>query len=602
MADRSRDDMPAPRGQESFRRAFARVALRYFLGRGGWWPRLMLLGLVLLTVAQVALAVRMNMWNADLFDALDNRNTDHFLKQCLVFVLLVAGLMLANAAHLQLKRDLQLHWRGWLTRRLTERWLSEGRHHALSLLASEHASNPDGRIAEDIRVTTEAAVDLATTLFSAGLILVSFLSILWTLSGVLAVPLPFAVDPLEVPGHMVVLALVYSAAGGTVALLLGRPLVRATDARQGREADFRYGLTRARENAEALALAQAEPQERQRLTTLFGLLGQVWAQQTRTLRGLLLFSVGYQQFAPVLPLLVSTPRYLAGAVTLGGLVQMAQAFQQVTTALSWPVDNAQKLAEWRASAERVLALRAAIATLDAERRATLYGEPLAEGGLLLDGLVLHRPDGSAITRPLYARFVPGETVRLAGDAEAGALLCQAIAGIWRWGEGSIRLAEGVTPALRIATPWLVEAPLAEILSRPSGAEPAIMQAALTAAGLAPLVPSLQAAKPWGEVLSLPEQQRLMFARLLVRRPKVVLMDRALQALPAPDQAALLSTLRTELPEAVMLLVDAPPEGAPRIDQVLDLDTAQQTQPARAVEVPRRGSVVDWLNAAFGYRR
>lgn len=602
MPDPSSDDLPPPAAQDSFTRAFARFALPYFLGRGGLRARLLGFGLVLLVVAQVALMVRLNIWNADLFDALERRSTERFLRQMGVFALLVLGMMVANALHLQLKRDLQLDWRAWLTRRLAERWLSQGRHYALSQMASEHASNPDGRIAEDVRITTESAVDLASTLLNAALLVVSFLSILWVLSGILEVSVPWLDATLAVPGHMVALALLYSTGGSAVAFLLGRSLVRATDARQGREADFRYALTRARENAEALAMARAEPEERARLTALFGLIGQVWAEQTRTLRGLLLFSVGYGQLAPVLPLLVTTPRYLAGTLTLGGLVQMAQAFQQVTAALSWPVDNAQRLAEWRASAERVLALRAAIAALDAPGGASLHGAPLREGGVVLDGLVLQNPDGTAVTQLLHERFAHAEGVHLTGDPHATTLLCKAIAGHWHWGKGSVHLSEGVTPAIRIAASWLPKVALQDLLAGPGTADPAAMTAALRDVGLDRLAGKLTATEAWDSILPEGDRQRLMFASLLVRGPQVVVLDHALQALPPEAQTSLLGALRRWLPKAIIVLAGPLPPNVPGFERVLDLDKASVSGPARAVQMPRRGATVDWLQRGFGYRR
>ncbi|MCO6414660.1 ABC transporter ATP-binding protein/permease [Siccirubricoccus sp. KC 17139] len=597
MSDPHEEDLPPPLQEDSFRRAFHRFALRYFFGRSGMRPRLLSFGLILAIIAQVALLVRLNVWNADLFDALDRRATEHLLWQAGLFLLLVAGMMVANAVQLQLKRDLQWQWRCWLTRHLTANWLSQGRHYALSQLDTEHASNPDGRIAEDIRITTESAIELASTFLTALLALFSFLSVLWVLSGIVEIPLPGTETVIPVPGHMVVLALLYSAGGNTVALLLGRPLVRATDLRQGHEASFRFALSRARECSEALAMAHAEPRERGRLNGLIALIGEVWQEQTRTLRSLILFSVGYGQIAPVLPLLVATPRYLAGAVTLGGLVQMSQAFQQVTASLSWPVDNAQRMAEWRASAERVLALRAAIATLGESARPNLYGEPVEEGGIVLESLVVRTPDGRAATPVLNERFAAGEGVHLLGDPHATALLCKAIAGHWRWGEGNIRLGPGVVPVIRIANPWLPEVPLQELLCGPGAGDPELMAAALEAMGLEALKDKLTEAEAWDSTLPEGDRQRLMLAALLVRRPEVVVLEHPLRALAPEVQEELFGKLRQALPEAVLLVSGPLPKPLPGFARELHLDPAD-AGPSRPVVVPRQGRIAAWLQKRF----
>ncbi|MCU0986880.1 MAG: ABC transporter ATP-binding protein/permease [Acetobacteraceae bacterium] len=595
------DDVPPPAPQEPFFRAFLRFAILHFLGRAGARPRLVGLGLVLLTVAQVALMVRLNVWHGDLFNALERRSPEAILRQVGMFALLLAGMMLANGAHLQLKRDLQLGWRSWLTRRLTERWLSDGRHYALSQLASEHATNPDGRIAEDIRISAEYAVDLATTLFHALLLLIAFLSVLWALSGIVNLPLPWLEQGLAVPGHMVALAILYAAGGSVLAFRLGRPLVSVTDERQGREADFRFALSQVRENAEPLAMARAEPVARARLTGLFGRIVDVWARQTRTLRDLLLFSVGYGQLAPILPLLVASPRYLAGTLTLGGLVQIAQAFQQVVAALSWPVDNAQRLAEWRASAERVLALRSAIATLDEGGRTSLGGEMLRGGGLVLDALVVQNPDGTPATGLLFERFKPGEAVRLDGDPRAVSLLCKAIAGHWRWGEGAIRMPEDVVPAICTPDPWLPAAPLRDILGGAPGAGDDVLTAALDRVGLPELAARLDVVEPWHERLDEGARQRLMIARLMVRRPGIIVLDQALRTLSGEEGCALLAALREVIPAAVILVAGSPEACADRFDRVVSLHVGQGGRP-RSVAMPRSSRLVDLIGQSVPTRQ
>jgi putative ATP-binding cassette transporter len=408
-----------------FFRDFARLATPYWTEGGRWWPRLLTGLLGLLVVCQIGLVLRLNTWSADLFDALERRSTEHAMAQIGIFALILLGTMAANMGHLMVRRHLQLDWRRWLTVRVVGRWMEDARHFQTGLIPGDHA-NPDGRIAEDIRVMTEAAVDLASTLFYCLLLLVTFVGILWSLSGWIRVA------SVEVPGHLVLLAFVYAGIGAVVAFVLGRPLVQTTDVRQTKEANFRYDLVRVRESAEPIALARAEATERRRLTAGFETIALAWKDQSVGLARLIAFSSGYVALATVFPILVRTSRFLEGALTLGRLVQSAQAFQQVTAALSWPVDNLPRIAEWRASVERVLALEDAVqvVALEAARvgRTAIKLDCAAGPWLGVSNLWVAEPDGTALLNNLTLRVEAAEHVLVDGDPDAAAALFRVVAG------------------------------------------------------------------------------------------------------------------------------------------------------------------------------
>jgi vitamin B12/bleomycin/antimicrobial peptide transport system ATP-binding/permease protein len=359
-ATRATPTEPAERRRGSTLREFRRLAGGYWHGRGCWSAWGLTAGLALLAVTLVLLQIRLNLWTADLFDALERRSTDRFVTQLAVFAAIVAGTVLATTAHQVVKRRLQLGWRDWLTTRVTGAWMDRARHHRLALAPTGEHDNPDGRITEDIRIATEWAVDLAYTLLYCLATLAGFVGILWSLSGLVFV------GAVPVHGHLVWLALLYATLGAAAAFALGRRLVHATNARQGVEAGFRVGLMHAREAAEPIALAGAEAAERGRLARLFAEVAAAWHRQTVFLARLSLFTAGYSVLTPVFAILFATPRYLIGTITLGELVQTGQAFQQVTNALSWPIDQFPRIAEWRASVERVLALAGALARLEAD--------------------------------------------------------------------------------------------------------------------------------------------------------------------------------------------------------------------------------------------
>ncbi|MBR0680840.1 ABC transporter ATP-binding protein/permease [Roseomonas eburnea] len=601
----------APRPTRFFR-DFLHLAGPFWLhGRQRWSARFWTAAMALLCAAQVALAVRLNYWSADLFDALDRRSMDRFMTQIGIFALIVAGNVLANAVHMVARRRVNLAWRDWLTRRVIADWMVEARHYQVAEIPGDH-DNPDGRIAEDIRIATEYAVDLAHTLLYATLLLVTFIDVLWRLSGWVTLL------GVAVPGHMVALSLTYAVVGSMVAFLLGRPLVRATDLRQTREADFRFGLVRARETAEPIALARGEARERSRLAVLFDAIGPAWAAQTQGLSRLTGFAAGYITLAPVFPILVATPRYIEGVISLGGLMQTAQAFQQVTAALSWPVDNLQRIAEWRASVERVLALEEGIHTVAAEAARSgpdaIVLDRASGRGLGARDLCVAAPDGTALLSGITLHVAPGERVLVDGDPEAAQALFRVLAGIWPWGQGIVDLPPEEDIATVGARPHLPEGTLHDALTFPA---PALRHSAedaaraLSAAGLASLAPRLAEYADWERVLGVVEMQRLAFARLLLHRPRWILLGDTTAALEPAEADRMIDLLAAELPEAGVLVLGRHPGAAERFARRLTLRRLPDGEVLlheiharrQAAREPRRRPLplVDWLRQGYEHR-
>ncbi len=564
---------------------------RPFLGR--WATRAALLVLLALTLAQVGLAVLYNLWNAWLFDALEARDAAALWRQVGVFAGLVLLIVLSNAAQLAAKRRIAIAWREALTERLLEAWLAEGRHWRLGQLM-DSPDNPDGRIAEDIRIATEHMVELASTLVFATVTLAAFLGILWSLSGVVMVL------GVAVPGHMVWLAALYAAGGAAAAFAFGHPLTIATESRQKAEADLRFGLVRVRGQAEGIAVARAEAAARGGLAARFAVLRAEWHRQSVALRNLTGFQSAYSTIAPVLPVLVAAPRYLRGDLSLGGLMQVAQGFQQLVVALSWPVDQAARLAEWHASADRVLALAEALDLIARDAgglRAETAGEVLA-----LDGVILRHPDGAALCAPVNGQFARGARVAVAGEPAAVPALVLAIAGLWPWGEGRLRRPAGHRLAVLPRDPWLPEAPLGALLAVDGAVPRAVLAEALEVVGLAELVPRLDETADWGEALDSQARLRLAFARLLLGRPDLVVIEDIAGQLGEAEAARLLGLLTLALPDAILLAAD---HGALGLPLRLELPPPVGVPPGLAASAAarRRASrFAAWLRRGFGHRR
>ena len=599
-----------PGHPQRFFRDFMRIAGPYWTGRGRWRPRLLTAAFALLVIAQVALAIRLNIWTADLFDALERRSTDRAMVQTGVFALIVVGTMATNTAHLVVRRQLQFDWRRWLTARVIGDWMDDARHYQADRIPGDHA-NPDGRIAEDIRVATEVAIDLASTLFYCTLLLVTFVGILWSLSGVVSVA------GLDLPGHLVVLAFGYAGTGAVVAFLLGRPLVRATDMRQTREAEFRFSLVRVHESGEPIAVARGEPLVRQRLATVFGTIAQSWRDQSIGLARLLAFSSGYATLAGVLPILVGTPRFLDGTLSLGRLVQSGQAFQQVTAALSWPVDNLALIAGWRASVERVLMLDEAVRIVALEAARTgdtainLDRAPTSRLGVR--SLCIAAPDGTTMLSDLTLQVEPGERVLVDGDPEAASALFRVLAGIWPWGRGWVDLPADGTMIAVGPWPFLPQGSLRQALAFPGAAAnrpaDATLQAAVTRVGLAHLASRLDEVGDWARILTAAEIQRFSFARIILLRPRWIVLGDATDALD-PASADLMLRLVVELlPQAGIVLIGRHPGSAESFSRRLTLTRAGDGEillhelyaRRQAAKLPRRRplSVIDRLREGYG---
>ncbi len=323
---------------------FWRLAGPFWTARDSRRQALGLLALLLaLNAAEVALFLRFNTWNRDLFDALEQRDADRVFTECGVLALIVIGFCAITSTALLTRRRLALTWRAWLSARLSARWLAAGQG---------GAPNPDGRIAEDARIATEEAIELFASFANAIITLAIFVGVLWALSD--HPPVMIGGVDVVVPGYLVWLALAYVGAGLAATLLAGRTLVRSTDLRQGREADYRAALVRLRD------ASLRRPADGGVLARLFETLGQAFNRQSAAFAMLEVFVCFFTRFGLGLPFLIATPAYLAGVVSLGWVMQAAQAFTTVAGALSWPIGNMPRIATWRASAERVILLHESV--------------------------------------------------------------------------------------------------------------------------------------------------------------------------------------------------------------------------------------------------
>ena len=522
-----------------------RLAKSYWTSEEKWSAWSLLLAVLGLNLGTVYISVRINAWNNVFYNALQAFNSGELFRQIGAFCILVFLAIAMSVYALYLKQMLQIRWRHWLTRRYLSAWLADRAYYRLEL--GNTTDNPDQRISEDLNQFTNYVLSLSIGLVTSVVSLVSFLIILWGLSGPVAIPLG-QWGMMHIPAYLVWAALLYAGVGTWLTVKIGRPLVTLNVAQQRVEADFRFSLVRFRENAESVALHCGEPVELSIFHERFRSVFQNFRHIIKCQRVLTCFTLGYTQVAVIFPLLVVSPRYFAKQIGWGGLMQVVNAFSFVQNSLSFIINSYTDIAAWQAVTqrlndfeERLLAIHK---TMRAPRQIVVRR---GEVGVAVKEIDLDLPDGTPLLRGVAFASLRGEAVLIAGPTGAGkTTLLRAIAGIWPFGRGEIRLDKG-----RILfvpqRPYLPLGTLASALLYPrrdSGNCPtARLTAVLEEVGLGALTAKLDIVDNWPQRLSLGEQQRLAFARILLAEPALLFMDEATSSLDERSEAQLYGLLR-----------------------------------------------------------
>ena len=553
---------------------FYRLALGFWRGdsaRAAWFLSLAFLGCLF---ASMGLQVAVTRWSKYFFDALQTKDM-HTVQLSIV---LAVGLALATAIVavllIQSRMRLQLRWRTWLTDTLVARWLTERRFYQLTIL--RNVDNPEARIAEDGRISIELFVDIAGGVLNTVILSASFMVVLWSVGGSLTI------GGVSIPGYLVIAVVLYTALTSLGMLLLGRPLVNAVAHKAAGEGDFRYALTRTRENAENIALIGGDDDERAAIMMSFTDLAKRWigviGRQTR----MMFLSSGNNVIAPVVPLILCTPKFMSGEMSLGDLMQAAAAFGQVQTALNWLADNAYNLANWSASARRVGELDQAFTELDAAAEArgrqTIVLEDSPDGNFHLRDLAVSQVSGNSMLAESEASFAPGDKVLVKGPSGSGkSTLIRAIAGLWPWGSGRIQRPNHASIAFMPQRPYMPLGTLRNAIDYPATdhkAETADIEKILRECGLEHLMPRLDEEDSWSTVLSGGELQRVAFARILLKKPDIIIMDEATSALDELTQARMMELVEERLVDSTLLHVAHRPGLEKYHNRQIELERAE----------------------------
>jgi putative ATP-binding cassette transporter len=523
--------------------------------RSAW---LLLIANIALTLGMVYMTVLFNQWYNAFYNTLQDKAQAEFFRQIGRFCVLATIAIIIAVYQIYLNQMLQIRWRRWLTDRYLKDWLGDRNYYRMQLKANG-TDNPDQRIAEDLRLFAAGSLDLGLGCLNAAVTLVSFVGILWWLSG--PIEIPMGDTTYVIYGYMVWVAVGYAVVGTWLTHKIGKPLILLNFNQQRYEADFRFNLVRFRENSEGVALYRGEEGELRGFRARFGALLDNWWAIMKRQKLLTWFTAGYNQAAVVFPFLVGAPRYFSGAIQLGGLVQISNAFGQVQGSLSWFIGAYTEFAAWKATVDRLAGFRNAIATVHEEMRAGAGPEVLANSTteeLVLHDVEITLPTGRVLLSGINTSIEHGERVLIKGPSGSGkSTLFRAVAGIWPFGTGQIRMPREFRALFLPQRPYFPMGALRQAVSYPAASETftdAEVRAALTAAGLGHFVNRLDEQQNWAQQLSGGEQQRVAIARALLHKPAWLFLDEATSALDEDGEARVYQFLGEWLKDTTVISI------------------------------------------------
>ncbi len=502
--------------------------------------------------------------NGRVFDAVQNKQAPEFFTAMEIFFASALLLVLVSTYRIYLRNVLQIRWREHLTAHFLGEWIGP---HAYAQRERHHkkTDNPDQRISEDIQSYVASALGLSLSLLSAVATLVSFASLLWTLSG--RWPLRIGAQEYWIPGLMMWVAILYSLVSMWLTHRVGRSLVGINFDRLRYEADFRYGLVRFRDHIESVALSRGEAHEREGALKRFQNVATNWLQLIAKQRNLTLLTSGIGQANGVVPLLVAAPAFFAGRMTLGAVTETGIAYGQVSGALSWFVDAYQEIAAWRASIERLSTFAEVIDSARAEQEnagglRVVAGSP---GAMRLIDVDLVLPEGRSVLHGVEGTVATSDRIAVLGAAGVGkTVLFRALAGIWPFGAGRIEMPSDARPVFLPQRPYVPLGTFREAVSYPAAAgtfPDEQIREALQGLGLERFADRLDDTEQWDQQLSSDEQHRLTFARVLLQRPNWLFLDDATAGLDGHMEERVFDVLGQRLPDATIVAMTNKPELA-----------------------------------------
>lgn len=510
--------------------------------------------IIALSLAQIYALVLLNKWYQTFYSALQVYDNAVIIQSVKDFCVIAGGYILVGILAYYLKSVLQIRWRIWMTKKYLVDWLDERTYYLLQVFEKQ-TDNPDQRISDDIRLFVENTITLVIDFIKNVVLLISFIGILWTLSGDLDLS-PFGIN-FVIPKYMVWATIIYAIVGTYLTDKIGRVLSKLNFIQQKYEADFRFSMVRLRENSENVAFYEGENYESEHLNKRFAILIEnLWRIINRQ-KWVVALTTGYSQMAVIVSLVLAIPKYLSKQIDLGTLMQITAAFGRVQDALSFFVDSYVKIAEWSAIIGRLTSFHTHMQFVKehySEENVFVGVSPNQD--LQVENVTVSLPNGGVLIKDLNISFSEASTWLVKGASGTGkSTFLRVVAGLWPYVEGKIYYPQGQRMFLPQKS-YLPLGSLREVLLYPGCSEinDEQIKQVLQKVHLSELSGHLDKEKDWSQIFSLGEQQRIAFARVLLHKPKWLFLDEATSAMDEELEYSMYSLLKKELPQTTLISV------------------------------------------------
>lgn len=511
--------------------------------------------ILLLTLANIGLSVKLSYWYQAFYTALEKRDYAGFIKQIQVFFLLIVIFVPVLISNSLLTNFLQFSWRKWLTDRFLYNWTNNNTYYHV-MMHKEKVDNPDQRISEDLGYLSSLSLGLFLSFFKEIITLFSFAFILWTLSS--DIPIKLFGYTFKIQGYLVWAAFLYAMFGTFVVVKVGQPLIKLNFMQQHYEANFRYSLIRLQEKREEIAVFGGLKPEVKNLKDAFEhIKNNYYAIITKNVHIGLCY-VSFINISQIIPIVAAAPMYFAGLITLGVVMQVLSAFTQVRESFSIVADNFATIAAWRASTKRLLELVDHINLAENEVKNNAIHFKNSQDSISFKKLNLYKPDHNHILNNVNFSVKQGDKVMLMGGSGSGkSTIIRALRGLWTYGDGTIEMPKDIfyvpqRPYMPIST--LKEATIYPALPSDYGSSDAHIISLLKLFKLEHLEEHLGEKQDWSTILSLGEQQRISFIRILINKPEWIVMDEPTSSLNSALEKLLFETVLKTLKTVTLITV------------------------------------------------
>lgn len=535
-----------------------KIARSYWFSEEKWSAWGLLVTVITLNLGIVYMLVLINTWQVNFYEVIQSHNYQGFMESIGHYCVLAACLVVVRGYQIYTRMMLHIGWRRWMTERYLSDWLAHKTYYLLQLSQEHDMDNPDQRISEDIEMFVWLTLRLSLDLLQDLVTILSFIVILWNLSGIIT--LSVAGYEIPIQGYLVWVAMLYAMGGTYWTVKTGRPLVKLDFDQQRYEADFRFSLMRLRENAESIALYGGERQEKWSFHQGFGKIVATYQKIMKVRRSLTWLTSSYTQISSIFASIAAAPRYFTSQIHLGQMFQIVDAYRHVQTGFSFVVDSFTLLAQWRAVVNRLNNFLVSMEMVRGQLPRAYKLNISRENSSVYSAcnLQIFLPDGSLLIKDLSLSIKPADKLLIMGESGCGkSTLLRTFAGIWPYASGKIIVPDKQKVMFVPQKSYLPCSSLRETLVYPDIVKEdkdKVMREILVMCKLAHLTDKLHIVADWGHTLSLGEQQRVAFARVLLQKPNWLFLDEATSALDESTEQAMYKMIVSTMSNAAIISV------------------------------------------------